>query len=325
MSLSTEAPILSLVVPMYDEEEGIGNFFGRLVPLLEGIVERFEIICVNDGSSDRTLELLKARAAHDSRIKILDLSRNFGTEAALTAGLDIARGDAVIPIDADLQDPPELIGDMLALWQQGYDVVLAARSDRSSDRRMKRLSALWFYKIIGRFSEVPIPENVGDFRLMDRQVVEALKQLPERSRFMKGIFAWLGFRTTQVTFSRAARQSGEAKHNYRSLFRLAVDGLISFTVFPLRIWTLIGFCISILAGIFMFVIIGDALFYGRETPGYASLMTVILLFNGLLMINMGVMSEYIARIFIEVKKRPLYLVRETVNLDETKRRDADGS
>lgn len=299
---------------MYNEEDAIERFFGRVVPILASIGEDYEIVCVNDGSADDTLECLRRHAERDRRIRIVDLSRNFGKEAALTAGLDFCLGQAVIPIDADLQDPPEVIPEMVSLWRQGHDVVLAVRRDRSSDQRLKRVSARWFYRLIARLSDVPIPENAGDFRLMDRQVVDALRRLPERTRFMKGIFAWLGFRTTQVTFVRQARQDGTAKQNYKSLLRLAIDGLVSFTTFPLRIWTLVGLSLSILSALFLVFIVFQAIFLGRDTPGYASLMTVVLFFNGIIMINLGMIGEYIARIFTEVKQRPVYLVRETINL-----------
>lgn len=312
---SAVPPLISLIVPMYNEEKAVEPFFSRVVPILKSVGEDYEIVCVNDGSSDNTLELLR-RAATDPRIGVIDLSRNFGKEAALTAGLDLCLGQAVIPIDVDLQDPPEVILEMVSLWREGHDVVLAVRHDRSSDHHLKRLSARWFYRLIAKLSDTPIPENAGDFRLMDRQVVEALRGLPERTRFMKGIFAWLGFRTTQVTFVRPARQDGSAKQNYKSLFRLAMDGLVSFTTFPLRIWTLVGLCLSVLSALFLIFIVVQAICFGRDTPGYASLMTVMLFFNGIIMINLGMIGEYIARIFTEVKQRPVYLVRETINLTE---------
>ena len=307
-------PVLSIVCPMYNEETALPHFIARVGAVLDPLLADYEIVCVNDGSRDGTLAALRAWAARDARVKIVDLSRNFGKEAALSAGLDFANGQAVVPIDVDLQDPPELIAEMLELWRAGNDVVLAARHDRSSDPRLKRATAGWFYKLMARISDIDIPENVGDFRLMDRQVVEALKRLPERARFMKGIFAWLGFRTATISFARPTRSAGEAKQRYRSLARLAIDGIVSFTTFPLRIWTLLGVALSTVSAVFMLVIIVRTLVFGSDAPGYASIMTVLLFFNGMIMINLGVLGEYIARIFVEVKGRPVYLVRETVNL-----------
>ncbi len=309
------APVLSVVCPMYNEDRALPHFVARMSEVLDPLLADYEIVCVNDGSRDGTLAALRDWAARDARVKIVDLSRNFGKEAALSAGLDFARGQAVVPIDVDLQDPPELIGEMLEHWRAGYDVVLAARHDRSSDPRLKRATAGWFYSLMERISDVDIPANVGDFRLMDRQVVEALKRLPERARFMKGIFAWLGFRTTTISFARPMRSAGEAKQRYGRLARLAIDGVVSFTTFPLRIWTLFGVLLSTASGVYMMVIIIRTLAFGTDVPGYASIMTVLLFFNGMIMINLGVLGEYIARIFVEVKNRPIYLVRETVNVD----------
>jgi glycosyltransferase involved in cell wall biosynthesis len=308
-------PVLSVVCPMFNEESALPHFVSRIAEVLEPLLDDFEIVCVNDGSSDGTLAALRDWAARDARVKVVDLSRNFGKEAALSAGLDFARGQAVVPIDVDLQDPPELIGEMLDLWRVGNDVVLAARHDRASDPRLKRATAGWFYTLMARISDIDIPANVGDFRLMDRQVVEALKRLPERARFMKGIFAWLGFRTATISFARPMRSAGEAKQRYGRLARLAIDGVVSFTTFPLRIWTLLGVLLSTASAIYMLVIIVRTLVFGNNAPGYASIMTVLLFFNGMIMINLGVLGEYIARIFVEVKNRPIYLVRETVNLD----------
>jgi len=306
-------PVLSLVVPMYNEEQAVQRFFQTVEPILARMDLSYEIICVNDGSKDATLSLLHARADADSRIKIIDFSRNFGKEAALTAGLDAARGQAVIPIDADLQEPPELLPGMVRLWQDGFDVVLAKRSDRRSDPWLKRMSARMFYRVIGRLSEVEIPENVGDFRVMDRQVNDALRQLPERTRFMKGLFAWLGFRQTTVEFVRPARQDGTEKQNFHRLFRLGVDGIISFSTIPLRFWGYLGFVIAGLAFFYGAFIVLKTLIFGVDTPGFATLATVLLFFNGLLMINLAILGEYIVRIFAEVKRRPLYIVRSTVN------------
>lgn len=316
LAQSRQDPVLSLVVPMYNEAESLEGFFAALQPALEALGVSYEIICVNDGSRDMTLAGLMGRARQDRRIKVIDLSRNFGKEAALTAGLEAARGQAIVPMDADLQEPPALLGQMLALWQEGYDVVLARRVDRRSDSAFKRLSAALFYRLLRAFSEVDIPENVGDFRLMDRRVNEALRRLPERTRFMKGLFAWLGFRQTTIDFTRPARQGGTGKQNLGRLLRLAMDGLVSFSTTPLRIWGYLGFLVAGLAFAYGAVIFFRTLIFGVDVPGFATLATVLLFFNGLIMVNLGILGEYITRIFAEVKDRPLYLVRERINFDE---------
>ncbi|MEM7521030.1 MAG: glycosyltransferase family 2 protein [Pseudomonadota bacterium] len=309
------APVLSVVVPMYNEETAAPAFFDALEPVLAELALSYEIICVNDGSRDATIVELVKRSAQDNRIKVIDLSRNFGKEAALSAGLDAARGQAVVPIDADLQEPPELLPQMVDLWLQGYDVVLAKRKDRSADRVFKRNSARLFYILLRGLSDVDIPENVGDFRLMDRKVNDALRRLPERSRFMKGLFAWLGFREATVEFVRPARQGGPEKQNLRRLIALAMDGLISFSTTPLRFWGYLGFVVAMFAFCYGLYIILKTLIFGVDTPGFATLATVLLFFNGLLMINLGVLGEYVTRIYTEVKQRPLYLVRERINFE----------
>lgn len=304
-------PDLSIVVPMYNEEESVGLFFDRLLPVLDGTGLSFEVVCINDGSRDATLPLLVGRAARDARIVVLDLSRNFGKERALTAGLDYARGRGVIPIDADLQDPPELIPEMVAKWQAGAEMVLAVRADRSSDHPLKRASAKMFYKLMRRLGDVPLPQNAGDFRLIDRRVLDALYQLPERTRFMKGIFAWLGFRQETVSYSRPARAAGTTKWKPWALWNFAIDGIVSFTSAPLRVWSYIGVATAALALLYLCYIVLRTLIFGVVTPGYASLICAILFFNGLTMIGIGMLGEYIGRIFVEVKQRPLYFVRQS--------------
>lgn len=320
---SGSAPQVSVVVPMYNEEEALGGFFEALEPVLRQLGESYEIICVNDGSRDRTLELLTQRAEADARIKIIDFSRNFGKEAALSAGLDATSGQAVIPIDADLQEPPELIPQMLAHWKEGYDVVLARRKSRESDTAFKRLSAGMFYRAMRLSGDIEIPENVGDFRVMDRKVVDALRLLPERTRFMKGLFAWLGFKQITIEFERPPRQGGEAKQSLKRLVGLASDGLISFSTLPLRIWSYIGFFVALISLLYMIYIVLKTLIFGIDTPGFATLLTVLLFFNGLLMINMGILGAYIARIFTEVKARPLYLVQSRTNFQPREKKSEE--
>jgi glycosyltransferase involved in cell wall biosynthesis len=311
-----QGPELSLVVPFYNEEDGCAAFFARIVPILEGLTPEYEIVCVNDGSSDRTCQLLVAEHLRNRRVKLLNLSRNFGKEQALTAGLDHAAGQAVIPLDADLQDPPDVIPELVAKWREGFDVVLAIRADRSSDSLMKRTSARLFYRVLGRLSECPIPADVGDFRLLDRRVVEALKLLPERTRFMKGLFAWLGFRQAEVYYVRAARAAGSSKWRYWRLWNLALEGLFSFSTLPLRIWTYVGLLVALLALVFTAFIVARTLIAGVDVPGYASIVALLSLFSGVNMIGLGILGEYLGRVFTEVKRRPHYLVRDRLGFGE---------
>ncbi|WP_181706845.1 glycosyltransferase family 2 protein [Chthonobacter rhizosphaerae] len=308
-------PEISLIVPMYNEEENCDLFFDTVEPILENLDPDYEIVCVNDGSRDRTFERLLAHRSRNPRIKVVNLSRNFGKEAALTAGLDLATGRAVVPIDADLQDPPELLADMVAAWRAGAQVVLARRIDRSSDSPLKRATSAGFYYVLARMAQPAMPNNVGDFRLMDRTVVEALKRLPERSRFMKGLFAWVGYRQVTIDYVRQPRAAGATKFNYLKLWNFALDGIVSFSSFPLKVWSYFGFLVSVLAVGFMVFLVVRTLLTGIEVPGYASTMSVILFFNGMVMISLGVIGEYVSRIFVEVKGRPIYLINEIDGFD----------
>lgn len=302
---------LSIVIPMMNEEDGIPVLFERLLPILTKTERSFEIVCVNDGSRDGTLAMLQEYQRQHPSIVIVDLSRNFGKEAALSAGLMQAKGRAVIPLDADLQDPPELIPEMLSVWDKGAEVVLAVRAKRETDTALKRVTANAFYRIINAISEISIPPNAGDFRLMDRIVIDALKELPERTRFNKGIFAWLGFRTETLEYERPQREVGTTKWNYRKLWNFAIDGITSFSSAPLRVWSYIGVLIAGCAMLYGFVIIFKVLILGqRDVPGYASLMTVLLFSNGIVLIGLGVIGEYLSRVFIETKKRPLVIIRK---------------
>ncbi len=301
---------LSIVVPMWNESAVVDGFFRAVIPVLEDVTRQWEILCVDDGSTDDTFARLRAHREREPRIRLLRLSRNFGKESALSAGLDFAAGQAVIPMDADLQDPPELVPDMVAKWREGHDVVLARRISREGESWMKQSTAGLFYRLIGQISHVEIPPNVGDFRLMDRRVVEALAALPERSRFMKGVFAWLGFRPAVIEYARAPRSGGTVKQNWPRLFRLAIDGIVSFSAAPLKIWSYIGFAIAALAACYGVFIIVRTLAFGVDVPGYASLMVVTLFFNGLVLLGLGVIGEYLARVFTEVKRRPVYVISE---------------
>lgn len=306
-----EKLVVSLVVPFYNEGPAVELFFDAIRATVASLATmEFEIVCIDDGSSDDTLARLLNAARADESIKVIELSRNFGKEAALTAGLNAATGDAVIPMDADLQDPPELIAPMIEKWQRGADVVLARRTDRHGDSVAKRSTANLFYKIHNRVSHVEIPSNVGDFRLMNRASVDALKLLPERQRFMKGMFAWIGFRTDVVDYVRPVRGQGASKFTGWRLWNLALEGLTSFSSAPLRIWTYIGAVSTVLTLIYLIFIVTRTLIYGIDVPGYASLLVTVLFFGSLQLVSVGILGEYIGRIYTESKQRPIYVVRQ---------------
>ncbi|WP_050605819.1 glycosyltransferase family 2 protein [Ruegeria sp. 6PALISEP08] len=310
-----ETPTLSIVVPMFNEADVLPFLFDRLCSFLENLGESYEIICVNDGSTDATTGLLAEAHKRDNRIKVLNFSRNFGKEVALTAGLDFASGQAVVPIDADLQDPPELIETFLEKWREGYDVVYAVRRHRDTDTAMKRWSAIRFYKVINRLSGVPIPADTGDFRLMDQRVVRAIVQLREQNRFMKGLFAWVGFRHTEVAYDRPERAAGKTKFNYWRLWNFALDGITGFSTVPLRIAGYIGMLTALAAIIYGIFLISRTLVYGADVPGYASLMVAVLLIGGLQLVVLGVIGEYLGRLYSEAQKRPLYIVESSLGLE----------
>ena len=301
---------LSLVVPVYNEAEGLALFVGRVGKVFDnepGV--SVEIVFVNDGSTDDTLNRLLDFLEQGRRIRVVDLSRNFGKEAALTAGLQAATGEVVVPIDVDLQDPPELIPELIAKWREGYDVVLARRINRRGDRWAKRVSASWFYRIHNWIADPMIPENVGDFRLMDRAVVDALKQLPESRRFMKGLFAWVGYRTTSVGYNRPERAVGRSKLKGWQLWNLALEGLTSFSTAPLRIWTYLGGAVALSSFFYGLAIVVRVLLFGVDTPGYASVFVAVSFLGGLQLIGIGAIGEYLGRTYFEAKRRPVYLVR----------------
>ncbi len=303
-----QSPTISIVCPCFNEEKVIEIFLEHMEPVLKKIDKSYEIIFINDGSTDDTLEvLLNAKNQHNN-IRILNLSRNFGKEAALTAGLENAKGEVVIPIDADLQDPPELIVSFMEKWKEGYDVVLAKRIDRTSDNLAKSLSAEYFYKIHNKISDISIPHNVGDYRLMSKRVVQTLKTLPENQRFMKGLFAWAGYRTAIVEYKREIRAAGETSFNSWKLWNFALDGITSFSTVPLRIWLYFGVIISSLAFIYGSFIIIRTLVLGIDLPGYASLLTIVLFLGGIQLMGIGILGEYIGRIYKEAKRRPAYII-----------------
>lgn len=301
--------MLSMVIPMHNESEVLEVLFPRLDEVIAKAGVTVEIVCVDDGSRDDTLARLQARAAADSRIRVLELARNFGKEAALTAGLDNTRGELIVPLDADLQDPPELILEFIQLWEQGYDVVYGVRTDRSSDSVAKRITAGWFYRLFNRMSDYPIPADTGDFRLMDRSVVEALRQMPERNRFNKGLFSWVGFRQIGVPYVRPARAAGASSWGSPALWRLALDGITSFSTAPLRIWSGVGLLAAVVAICAAVVLAVRVLIFGRDVPGYASLMVVTLFCFAVQMVAFGIMGEYLGRLYQEAKRRPIYILR----------------
>lgn len=311
-SIAPETTVkLSLVVPVFNESETVSLFIDSVsnvfnsTPMIE-----LEILFINDGSTDDTLARLLELQNNDSRVKIIDLSRNFGKEAALTAGLQICTGQIVVPIDVDLQDPPQVILAMIAKWREGYEVVLGRRTDRDSDSWAKRSSANWFYRIHNKMTSSKIPENVGDFRLMDRCVVEALKALPESRRFMKGLFAWVGFKTTHIDYARPQRSAGTSKFNGWKLWNFALEGITSFSTDPLKIWTYLGLMFSAISFLLAIFIALKVIVHGIDVPGYASIMVAVTFLGGLQLIGIGILGEYLGRTYIESKRRPVFLVRQ---------------
>jgi polyisoprenyl-phosphate glycosyltransferase len=309
---SASVPVLSVIVPVLNEELNVPLIVERLTHVLAGCVESHEIIFVDDGSRDGTLAAIARIAGADSRVRAVSFSRNFGKEVALAAGINEARGDAAVMIDADLQHPPEMIAAFVAKWREGYDMVYGQRQDRATDGKTYSTLAQRFYRVFERLGEMPLPEGAGDFRLISRRVMEALKQMPERARFSKGLYAWVGFRQTGVPYDVAKRIHGETKWNYVKLFRFAFDGITSFSTAPLRMATYTGVAISMLAFVYAFVTIIRTLIFGIDVPGFPSLIVSVMFFSGIQLIFLGVIGEYVGRIFAEVKERPLYIVAEKI-------------
>jgi glycosyltransferase involved in cell wall biosynthesis len=305
-----DAPILSVIIPCYNEGENVPILFGRLLPALDGLGVSFEVICVNDGSKDDTLERLLEVQKRDRRLRIVDFSRNFGKEKALSAGLVHSKGQAVVPMDADLQHPPEAIGPMLAQWQAGWEVVFARRDARAGQSFKERAFAKGFYWVFDHLSDVRLPREVGDFRLMDRKVVDTINAMPERSRFMKGIFAWVGYRHTEIVYHQGERAAGTTKFNSIKLLRFALDGLTSFSNFPLRVWGVLGAVISTLAFFYIVVRIIRTIFWGIDVPGYESILVSVLFLGGMQLLTLGIIGDYLGRVFDEVKGRPIYIIRK---------------
>ncbi len=301
---------LSIVIPFYNEQESVGPLFARLGPILEDLHPDCEVICVDDGSTDRTVDRLLVAQSRDSRIQVVALSRNFGKEAALTAGLDHAVGDAVLFMDSDLQHPPEMIPEFLAKLGEGWDVVYGVRTSRKCERPIRRLLTGAFYSLMSRTAEAPLPRDAGDFRILSRRAADAVRSLPERERFMKGLFAWVGFRQVALSYVVEPRQFGRSSWSLFRLTRLALNGVVSFTSLPLRVWSLIGFAIASASALYAVWIVGDTLFNGADLPGYPTIVTAIFFLGGVQLLSVGILGEYVARIFTETKQRPIYLVQD---------------
>ena len=311
------APLISVIVPVKDEENGIRPFVERVSEVLEEVAgnQGWEILFVDDGSTDETIAAIGAAHFREPRVRAISLSRNFGKEAAITAGLEHARGAAVVPMDVDLQDPPEVLVEMVAKWREGYEMVFGVRRNRASDSVSKRMTANLFYRTHNWISNDKIPEHAGDFRLLDRKVVDAIRSLPERNRFMKGLFAWAGFRQAAVEYDRVERSTGTSKFNYWKLWTLALDGITSASTAPLRVWSYVGAVVAFLAMCYAGFIASRTLLFGNPVPGYASIMVSVLFLGGVQLISLGVLGEYVGRILTETKQRPLYVVRDRIGFE----------
>ena len=308
-------PQLSLIVPVYNESSNLDLFYERVLKVLKPLNLSYEILFIDDGSKDDSLEKLLEIRGRDSNVKVVQFSRNFGKEIAVSAGLDLAEGKAAIPIDADLQDPPELIPSLIEKWKAGYDVVYAKRTKRMGESWLKRWTASLFYRLIAKMTNIDIPEDAGDYRLLSRAAVEQLKRLRERHRFMKGLFTWVGFKQTAVFFERDPRYSGKTKWNYWKLWNFAIEGITSFSYIPLQAASYLGLLVSVFAFFYGVFIIVFKLLHGIAVPGYASLMAAVLFLGGIQLLTLGILGEYIGRIYDEVKQRPLYVIHKTYGFD----------
>lgn len=316
--MKSNDPVLSVVAPCFNEEGVLQELYRRISTVLDGAGESWELVLVNDGSRDRTAEIMRELHAANPRVKVVDFARNFGHQVAVTAGMDYARGDAVVLIDADLQDPPEVILDLLAKWREGYEVVYAVRAARKGETWFKEFTAKAFYRVICSITDINIPMDTGDFRLMDRKVVEALKSMREKHRFMRGMSVWVGFRQVGVNYVRAERYAGETKYPLKKMLKFAMDGITSFSYFPLQMATYVGFVSAALAilGIVVTIVLrltGSHAFYGQATT-----LVAVLFLGGVQLIFLGIIGEYLGRIYDEVKGRPLYIVREALGFDRNK-------
>ncbi len=301
---------ITILIPVFNEEQTLLLTYDRLYKVLKDLAYDFEILFINDGSRDKTQMLVEQLADHDTRVVYVDLSRNYGKEIAMAAGFDYATGDAVIIMDADLQDPPELIPQMIMHWEEGYDDVYAKRTSRQGESWMKKKTSQYFYRLLQKLSKIDIQEDTGDFRLLSRKAVDAIKKFKEQHRYTKGFFSWVGFKKKEILFEREARAAGESKWNYFKLIELAIEGITSFSAFPLRISTFAGFFTAGSGFLYMMFVIFKKLVFGDPVAGYASVVTMLLFFSGIQLISLGIIGEYLGRIFDETKKRPLYFVNQ---------------
>lgn len=302
---------ISLIIPVYNEEENIVVFYDRVICVLDRIANiSFEILFVNDGSTDNSLNIIKDISCRDQRVKYIDFSRNFGHQIAVSAGLDFVKGDIVIIIDADLQDPPELIPRMIEKYNEGFQVVYAKRNQRDGESWLKLITAKAFYKILQKITSVNIPVDVGDFRLLDRKIVEVLKEMPERHKFLRGQIAWIGFNQTFISYDREKRHGGETGYTYKKMFRLAMDGITAFSDFPLRLATIMGFFVSFIAFLIMLYALWSKFIWNNAVPGWTSLMISFMFIGGVQLICVGLLGEYIGRMGDNIKSRPLYIIKE---------------
>ena len=309
----SEAIMFSVVVPVYNEEKVLPEMYRRLHAVMEGLGEPYEIIFVNDGSSDRTFAILNQICEQDRNIRLIDFAKNFGHQTAITAGMDYADGEAVVVIDADLQDPPEVIPQMICLWQEGYDVVYGKRNERKGETLFKKLSASIFYRVMRKMTDVDIPLDTGDFRLIDRKVCNALKSIKERNRYVRGIISWLGFKQVGVAFAREERYAGETKYPLKKMVKFAFDAITSFSFKPLKLSSYLGMLLSFFSFLYLMVVLYQKLFTNYTVAGWASSMVISLFFNGIVLMMLGIAGEYIGRIYDETKGRPLYVVRQVRN------------
>ncbi len=309
--------LCSIIVPMYNEEDVIPETYRRLTNVMDALNENYEIIFINDGSRDNTKAMLSELCKSDSHIKMIDFARNFGHQIAITAGMDYAAGECMVIIDGDLQDPPELIPEMIKIWQSGYDIVYGKRISRQGETLFKKFTAKVYYRLLGKLTDVDIPVDTGDFRLIDRKVCEALKQLPERSRYVRGLMSWVGFKQIAIEFERNERFAGETKYPLKKMLKLAMDGIMSFSYKPLKFASYIGTFISLISFVYLiFVLLQKLIFPESAQSGWASIIAVSLFFNGIILLMLGIIGEYIGRIYDEAKGRPLYIISELKNMED---------
>jgi dolichol-phosphate mannosyltransferase len=314
--MSTGQVVVSIVIPMYNEELVVRESYKRLTKVAGGFGESYELVFVNDGSRDRTAAILSEICDSDPRVKLIDFSRNFGHQVAITAGMDYASGQAIVVIDGDLQDPPEVISQMIAKWREGYDVVYGKRLERKGDTIFKKITAKFFYRFLKRMTDVDIPVDTGDFRLIDRKVAEALKLVNEKNRYIRGLISWLGFKQIGVEFSRDKRFAGETKYPLKKMLKFAFDAITSFSYKPLKLASYVGFLLSFFSFIYLLIVVYLKIFTTNTITGWASILAVNLFFNGIILMILGIIGEYIGRIYDEAKGRPLYVIRDLKNFNQ---------